>query len=67
MIAEVRDSEFPGGMAHACELKTSIYLALEPDLVQMDKAVKEIPEWDSEHVWLDWSTAPSRCGPLVRA
>jgi creatinine amidohydrolase len=28
-IAEVRDSEFPGGMAHACELETSIYLALE--------------------------------------
>ena len=28
VIAEVRDSESPGGMAHACELETSIYLAL---------------------------------------
>jgi creatinine amidohydrolase len=63
VIAEVRDSEFPGGMAHACELETSIYLALEPDLVQMDKAVKEIPEWDSEHVWLDWSDGPLSVWP----
>jgi creatinine amidohydrolase len=50
-------------MAHACELETSIYLALEPDLVQMDKAVKEIPEWDSEHVWLDWSDGPLSVWP----
>ena len=63
VIAEVRDSESPGGMAHACELETSIYLALEPDLVQMDKAVKEIPDWDSEHVWLDWSDGPLQVWP----
>ena len=53
----------PGGMAHACELETSIYLALEPDLVQMDKAVREIPDWDSEHVWLDWSDGPLSVWP----
>jgi hypothetical protein len=29
LIAEVRDSPHPGGMAHACELETSLYLALE--------------------------------------
>jgi creatinine amidohydrolase len=63
VIAEVRDSEQPGGMAHACELETSIYLALEPALVQMDKAVKEIPDWDSEHVWLDWSDGPLQVWP----
>ena len=63
VIAEVRDSESPGGMAHACELETSIYLALEPDLVQMDKAVKEIPDWDSEYVWLDWSDGPLQVWP----
>ena len=62
-IAEVRDSPSPGGMAHACELETSIYLALEPNLVQMDKAVREIPEWDSEHVWLDWSDGPLSVWP----
>ena len=63
MIAEVRDSPHPGGMAHACELETSLYLALEPELVQMDKAVREIPDWDSEHVWLDWSDGPLQVWP----
>ena len=43
VIAEVRDSPHPGGMAHACELETSLYLAIEPELVQMDQAVCEIP------------------------
>jgi len=33
----IRDSG-PGGAAHACELETSVYLALEPSRVQMDKA-----------------------------
>jgi creatinine amidohydrolase len=43
VIADVRDSPHPGGMAHACEL--------------------EIPEWDSEHVWLDWSDGPLSVWP----
>jgi creatinine amidohydrolase len=47
-----RTSE-PGGLSHACELETSLYLALDPELVQMDKAVREIPEWN-ELVWNDW-------------
>lgn len=49
----------PGGMSHACELETSLYLALAPEQVQMDKAVKEIPDWN-ENVWSDWPGA----GPL---
>ena len=52
LVQRERDSEF-GGISHACELETSIYLALAPDLVQMDKAVKEIPEWN-ENVFNDW-------------
>jgi creatinine amidohydrolase len=28
-------------MAHACELETSLYLAIRPELVQMDRAVRE--------------------------
>ena len=40
-------------MAHACELETSLYLRSRPDLVQMDKAVREMPDWN-EHVWMDW-------------
>jgi len=42
LIEEIRRSEL-GGMAHACELETSLYLAIRPDLVQMEHAVKEIP------------------------
>jgi creatinine amidohydrolase len=52
MLRDVRTSEV-GGMSHACELETSLYLAIDPELVQMDKAVREIPVW-SEHVWNDW-------------
>jgi creatinine amidohydrolase len=58
LLARVRDTEL-GGMSHACELETSMYLALEPKLVQMDKAVREIPEWN-ERVWNDWPGS----GPL---
>lgn len=52
VIDRERESE-PGGMSHACELETSMYLALDPELVQMDKAVREVPEWN-ENVWNDW-------------
>ena len=45
-------------MAHACELETSLYLAIRPELVQMDRAVREIPDWESEHAWMDWSDGP---------
>ena len=45
-------------MAHACELETSLYLAIAPDLVQMDKAVSEIPASYTEHAWMDWSDGP---------
>ncbi|MEM7535992.1 MAG: creatininase family protein [Chloroflexota bacterium] len=36
----VRESDF-GGASHAGEFETSLYLALRPELVQMDKAVDE--------------------------
>lgn len=32
-----RESEFPGGIAHACELETSVYMFLRPEDVRMDK------------------------------
>jgi creatinine amidohydrolase len=32
-----RESEFPGGCAHACELETSLYLYLDGDNVRKDK------------------------------
>lgn len=37
---QIRESDF-GGTSHACEFETSLYLALKPELVQMDKAVDE--------------------------
>ena len=30
LLAQTRSSEAPGGMAHACELETSLYLAIRP-------------------------------------
>lgn len=38
--AEVRDSDF-GGASHAGEYETALYLALRPDLVEMEKATDE--------------------------
>ncbi len=58
LLSRERDSDL-GGMSHACELETSMYLAIEPELVQMDKAVREIPDWN-ENVYSDWPAA----GPL---
>ncbi|HJW74078.1 MAG TPA: creatininase family protein [Thermoleophilia bacterium] len=57
-VKGVRESEFPGGMAHACELETSIYLALAPALVQMDKAEKDISFPPSDYFYIDWVNGP---------
>jgi creatinine amidohydrolase len=56
LLEELRESG-RGGMAPACELETSLYLAIEPGLVQMERAVKEIlPQ--TEFMWMDWSDGP---------
>jgi creatinine amidohydrolase len=52
-IESVRESEVPGGMAHACELETSLYLYLDPKCVQMDMAKKEIGMPPSRFIWMD--------------
>lgn len=49
----IRESPSPGGMAHACEFETSLYLAIRPELVQMDKAVDERPFPPSRYFWID--------------
>ena len=51
-IQEVRESE-RGGIAHAGELETSVYLHLDPDRVQMDKAVTEMGLPPSNFIFLD--------------
>jgi creatinine amidohydrolase len=49
-----RESRFPGGMGHACELETSMLLHLRPDLVDMSQAVDEMDTPQrSENIWWD--------------
>lgn len=58
-VKEFRESEI-SGMAHACEFETSLYLALKPELVQMDKAVNETKtRYTSKHFWSDLIGASS--------
>jgi creatinine amidohydrolase len=52
-VEAVRESEFPGGMAHACEFETSLYLALAPDRVKMDRAIRENRQTPSQYYWRD--------------
>jgi creatinine amidohydrolase len=52
-----------GGMAHACELETSLYLHLQPEAVDMSLAVDERGYPETEHAWLDWSDGPLKLMP----
>jgi creatinine amidohydrolase len=53
-VDRLRESEFPGGMAHACEFETAIYLHLKPELVDMEKAgPRETPSRQNEFVYAD--------------
>jgi creatinine amidohydrolase len=61
-IEEARESE-PGGIAHACELETSIYLAIDPDAVDMELAVDERSYPEGQHAWLDWSDGSLKIMP----
>jgi creatinine amidohydrolase len=61
-IEKIRDSS-RGGMAHACELETSLYLHLQREAVDMSKAVDERGYPETEHAWLDWSDGPLKLMP----
>ncbi len=50
---ELRESEGIGGMNHACEFETSLYLALRAELVQMQHAVAELGHRPSKNYWTD--------------
>jgi creatinine amidohydrolase len=53
-VAEgLRESETIGGMNHACEFETSLYLALRPDLVDMSLAVHELSHRPTKNYWTD--------------
>jgi creatinine amidohydrolase len=51
-IMKLRESEMPGGMSHACELETSVYMHLCPDGVRYDRIAKEI--WNSKSPYFRW-------------
>lgn len=48
-----REAKETGGMSHGCELETSLLLHLRPELVEMDKAVRDISQPDSKFYWRD--------------
>ena len=62
VIEQVRESD-RGGLAHACELETSMYLAIDPDAVDMSKAVDERSYPEGPNAWLDWSDGPLKLMP----
>jgi creatinine amidohydrolase len=66
VIAETRDSDI-GGMGHACELETSVYLAIDPGAVDMSKAVDENSFPEGQHAWMDWSDGPLKIMPWWNA
>ena len=53
LAAEILESPPAGGMVHADEFETSLYLALRGDLVQMERAVREIGIPPSRYFWVD--------------
>ncbi len=62
-VAEsLRESDAVGGMNHACEFETSLYLALRPDLVDMTKAARELSHRPTANYWTDLIAGD---GPLV--
>lgn len=58
----VRDSD-RGGMGHACELETSIYLAIDAGAVDMERAVDERGYPAGEFAFMDWADGPLRLMP----
>lgn len=66
VIERVRGSRI-GGMGHACELETSIYLHLDPDAVRMDLAVDENSFPEGPNCWMDWSDGPLKLMPWWNA
>ncbi len=63
-----RQSKFPGGCSHACELETSLYLYLDGDNVRKDlikSGIISFNEEDSPFNWVDLFAAGPGDGHLV--
>lgn len=52
-LEKYRESKI-GGMGHACELETSMALALRPDLVHMERAKDDIDFVATSNYYMDW-------------
>lgn len=52
-LEKYRESKI-GGMGHACELETSMALALRPDLVHMERAKDDIDFVATPNYYMDW-------------
>lgn len=53
-VDQLRESRFPGGMAHACEFETAIYMHLRPDLVKNELIPsREVPSVSNEFLYED--------------
>jgi creatinine amidohydrolase len=50
VVSSFRSSEWTG---HACELETSMYLAIDSAHVRMDLARQDVNPWMSRHFWSD--------------
>lgn len=61
-VDRLRDSE-RGGMGHACELETSVYLAIDPDAVDMERAVDERGYPAGDFAFMDWADGPLKLMP----
>ena len=44
LLKDVKESDSPYGVFHACELETSLMLKLQPESVHMDRAADETPD-----------------------
>jgi len=49
-----RESKFPGGCAHACELETSLYLYLDGEDVRHDKIKSDVISFNQEKNPFNW-------------
>jgi creatinine amidohydrolase len=50
VVARFRESDWTG---HACELETSVYLAVDPGRVRMDLARRDVNPYMTKHFWAD--------------
>ncbi len=66
LIAKIRKSRYPGGMGHACELETSLMLAIDPEQVHMENlsyAEMRYPKDEDAGLFMDWADGPQHYMP----